>query len=209
MKSSIVILVIAIIFIGAFYFYTANDSNRMEEDLMQNGQEEAMTNENQMEENNSITQEEQKLTLTSSAFANNSKIPSKYTCDGEKINPPLEISGIDVKAKSLVLIVEDPDVPANVRADGMWNHWVKFNIPTTASIIDEGMDPGGITGMGTGGAQKYIGPCPPDREHRYFFKLYSLDDMLDLTSSATKEQVLEAMRGHILQQTELVGRYAR
>ena len=132
------------------------------------------------------------LILTSPAFGNMEKIPVKYTCDGQKINPPLKISGVDDNAKSLVLIMDDPDAPG-----GTFDHWLKFNISPSLTEIKEGIDP------------KYIAPCPPDREHRYFFKLYSLDAMLDLKEGATKSQIESAMSSHILQQTALIGLYER
>jgi len=155
--------------------------------------------------------ENQNLIITSLAFNNNENIPAKYTCDGENINPPLKVSEISNKAKSLVLIMEDPDVPKSLRKDGMWNHWIKFNIPVSSSefIINEGIEPIGISGVGTNNNFDYDGPCPPDEEHRYFFKIYSLDTMLNLPKGSTKEKVENAIKGHILQKGELVGLYNR
>ncbi|MBW2040217.1 MAG: YbhB/YbcL family Raf kinase inhibitor-like protein [Deltaproteobacteria bacterium] len=149
------------------------------------------------------------MKLTSSAFQHGGKVPVKYTCDGENINPPLTISDVPSGTKSLVLIMDDLDVPKYLRADGMWDHWVVFNIPASLSDIKEGEEPDGTHGIGTSGNLKYNGPCPPDREHRYFFKLYALDTELDLTEKATKKQVEKAMEGHILAETELMGRYER
>jgi len=149
------------------------------------------------------------LTLTSPTFENNSRLSSKHTCDGENINPPLEISGVEEKAQSLVLIMEDPDVPKFVREDGMWNHWLKFNIPTSITEIKEGQEPAGGSGLTTSKTLKYTGPCPPDQEHRYFFKLYSLDIVLSLPDGVTKEEIKQAMENHILQKTILMGRYQR
>ncbi|MEK7589900.1 MAG: YbhB/YbcL family Raf kinase inhibitor-like protein [Patescibacteria group bacterium] len=146
----------------------------------------------------------QKLTLISSAFGNNGKIPSKHTCDGEGISPAFQIKGVDENAKSLVLIMDDPDAPS-----GVWDHWVKFNISTSTTEIKEGNEPEGISGIGTSGNKEYFGPCPPDKEHRYFFKLFSLDTELDLKEGATKKQVEKAMEGRILQQIELIGLYER
>lgn len=146
----------------------------------------------------------QKLTLTSPAFGNNGKIPSRHTCDGEGVSPALQIEGVDENAKSLVLIMDDPDAPS-----GVWDHWVKFNISTSTIEIKEGSEPEGISGMGTSGNKEYFGPCPPDREHRYFFKLYSLDTELDLKEGAIKKEVERALDGHILQQAELIGVYER
>jgi Raf kinase inhibitor-like YbhB/YbcL family protein len=105
--------------------------------------------------------------------------------------------------------MEDPDVPKNLREDGMWDHWVVFNIPPEVREIQEGTEPQGIGGVGTNGELGYFGPCPPDREHRYFFKLFALDTQLDLPEKSTKSKVENAMEGHILEQTELMGRYER
>lgn len=147
------------------------------------------------------------MKLTSSAFTNNETIPSKYTCDGKNINPPLKIEGAPSNAKSLVLIMDDPD--AIKPAGKVWDHWIVFNIPMTPTIIAEGKEPSGIHGKGTGGNLNYKGPCPPDAEHRYFFKLYALDSMLNLKEGVTKTEVEKIMSGHILAQTELIGRYQR
>ena len=149
------------------------------------------------------------MKLTSTAFEHGGKIPSKHTCDGENSNPPLTIADVPSGAKSLVLIMDDPDVPKTIRADGMWDHWVVFNIPPHLREIKEGEEPEGVPGTGTGGNEDYFGPCPPDREHRYFFKLYALDTKLDLPGKASKRQVEAAMEGHIVAQAELMGRYKR
>ena len=149
------------------------------------------------------------MKLSSSAFGSEEKIPSKYTCDGNNINPPLEIVDVPEGAQSLVLIMEDPDVPKNLREDGLWIHWVVFDMPADLREINEGREPSGIGGAGTNGKQGYFGPCPPDREHRYFFKLFALDKKLALAGKATRDDVLRAMEGHILEQTELLGLYER
>jgi hypothetical protein len=149
------------------------------------------------------------MKLTSPVFSHQGQIPSKYTCDGENINPPLNISEVPPSAKSLVLIMDDPDVPKRLRADGMWDHWIVFNIPPTVTEIAEGEESQGIHGIGTSKNLNYYGPCPPDREHRYFFKLYALDTELTLGEKATKLEVEQAMKDHILEKTELIGKYAR
>ncbi len=149
------------------------------------------------------------MKLGSPMFEQEGKIPSKYTCDGENISPPLTISDVPTEAKTLALIMDDPDVPKNLREDGMWDHWVVFNIPVSLCDIKEGEEPEGTHGVGSGGNLDYFGPCPPDREHRYFFKLYALDTELDLQEKATKQQVEEAMEGHIIANAELMGRYER
>jgi Raf kinase inhibitor-like YbhB/YbcL family protein len=149
------------------------------------------------------------MKLSSPAFSHQGKIPSKYTCDGTNVNPPLSISDVPHSAKSLVLIMDDPDVPPSVRKDRMWDHCIVFNIPPTVHTIPENTPPPGITGTGTSGHNLYDGPCPPDREHRYFFKLYALDCTLDLTEVASKKDVEQSMAGHIISQVELIGRYER
>lgn len=149
------------------------------------------------------------MRLTSSAFKEGGIIPSVYTCEGKNINPPLEISNVPGSAKSLVLIMDDPDVPPYLRPDGMYDHWVVFNMPPDLHNIAEHAVPKGLEGKNTNGQNGYIGPCPPDREHRYFFKLYALDKMLDLHSGATKSQVEKAMDGHIIAEHHLMGRYEK
>lgn len=149
------------------------------------------------------------MELTSSAFKQYENLPSKYTCDGAGISPPLTFSNVPKEAKSLVLIMEDPDVPKHIRADGMWDHWIIFNIPPETQTIPEGQPPEGIPGKGTADTLTYYGACPPDREHRYFFKLYAVDTLLDLAIGARKTDVLNAMAGHILATAELVGVYER
>jgi len=149
------------------------------------------------------------MKLASPAFENGEKIPSRFTCDGAAVSPPLTISDVPSGAKSLVLIMDDPDVPRVLRSDGIWDHWVVFNIPVDTAEIAEGEEPDGTHGKGTGGNLNYFGPCPPDREHRYFFKVYALDAELDLPEGATKQQVESAMEGHVLATAELMGRYER
>lgn len=149
------------------------------------------------------------MKLTSTVFENGGKIPAKYTCDGKNINPPLTISEVPSSAKNLVLIMDDPDVPKHLRKDGMWDHWIVFNIPPSLTEIQEGEEPQGIHGMGTGGNLNYYGPCPPDREHRYFFKLYALDTELNLPPKATKQEVERAMEDRIIAKTQLMGKYER
>lgn len=143
------------------------------------------------------------------AFEPGGKIPPVFTCDGKDINPAFEISDVPKEAKSLVFIMDDPDVPKFVREDGMYDHWVVYDIPPSVREIAEDSTPPGTVGVNTDGLQKYRGPCPPDREHRYFFKLYALDTKLGLPAGATKKQVEEKMRGHIIVQVEFMGRYKR
>ena len=145
------------------------------------------------------------MLIQSSAFAHNQTIPKKYTCDGENINPTIAFSNIPKGAKTLALIVDDPDAPV-----GLWVHWILFNISSDTKEIKEGSMPkGAVEGTTNFGKPGYGGPCPPGGEHRYFFKLYALDTELDLPSSADKETLEEAMVGHVLDKAELVGLYSR
>ena len=148
-----------------------------------------------------LTQQDMKI--TSPVFENNKPIPSQYTCDGENVNPPLQFSGVPDNAKSLVLIVDDPDAPM-----GTWVHWVIFNIPPTVSEIKENSTPGGIEGVSSFGKQGYGAPCPPSGTHRYFFKLYALDTLLSLSNLADKKTVEDAMENHILSQAEFIVLYS-
>jgi Raf kinase inhibitor-like YbhB/YbcL family protein len=146
------------------------------------------------------------LQITSTAFSANGTIPSKYTCDGQGMNPPLTFGGIPARTQSLVLIVDDPDVPKNLMPSGVFDHWLIWDIPSTSKGFAEGEGKGGINGMGQPG---FMGPCPPDREHRYFFKLYALDAKLTGAKIANKKDLEAAMNGHIIETAELVGRYER
>lgn len=153
--------------------------------------------------------EQHALQVRSPAFQDEQPIPSKYTCDGENLSPPLALEGVPEGAVSLALIVEDPDVPKHLREDGMWNHWVIFNIPPSVTRFGEGESPQGTRGITTSDTLAYTGPCPPDGTHRYFFKIFALDSILELEEGATKEAVLEAMDGHVLASSELIGTYKR
>lgn len=144
------------------------------------------------------------MRLSSENFGHDNLLPAKYTCDGNNVNPSLQISGVLEQAKSLVLIMDDPDAPA-----GTWDHWIVFNMSPTLTQIEEGVEPAGVHGQGTSGNLKYHGPCPPSGEHRYFFKLYALDTMLASGEGASKQEVERAMEGHVIDQTELVGKYSR
>ncbi len=153
---------------------------------------------------------EQALELTSTAFAPEESIPRKYTCDGEDLSPPLQWSDPPQGTQSFALIADDPDAPA-----GTWVHWVLYNLPPETRALPEAVPSdadladGGRHGNNSWPRLGYGGPCPPGGTHRYFFKLYALDTMLDLDAGADKKQVLQAMEGHILAQAELMGTYAR
>ena len=145
------------------------------------------------------------LKISSSVFAYNESIPSRYTCDGVDVSPPITIENVPTEAKSLVLIVDDPDAPV-----GTWVHWIVWNIsPTTKEIKENSVPVGASQGMTDFRKQKYGGPCPPSGTHRYFFKLYALDSLLTLGSNSIKDTVEGAMKGHILAQAELIGLYSR
>ncbi|MBI3634409.1 MAG: YbhB/YbcL family Raf kinase inhibitor-like protein [Candidatus Yonathbacteria bacterium] len=143
------------------------------------------------------------LTITSPAFEMNGSIPSRFTCDGDNISPALNFSNIPEGTQSFALTMEDPDVPKTVRADGMWNHLLVWNIPPQTTRIEEGKNPPGIVGANTGGKMLYAGPCPPDREHRYIFTLYALDSLLSLPNSATKEELFQEISPHLIEQAKL------
>lgn len=152
------------------------------------------------------------LEITSSTFENNQLIPSKYTCDGDNVNPPLTFRNIPKDAQSLVLLVDDPDVPKNLKPDGVFDHWVIYNIDPSVTGIDENSSaPPGSVGLNSAQKHAYAGACPPDGQHRYFFKLFALDTMVEFPDAkvVTKQMVLDAMDGHIVEQAELVGLYKR
>lgn len=150
------------------------------------------------------------MKITSSAFKEGERIPFKYTCDGENINPELSWEKVPENVKSLALIMDDPDVPKSIRPDGMWVHWGMWNInPGVKTIAENSIPTGATIGVNSRDTNIYIGPCPPDREHRYFFKLYALDTTLDLPASTNKESLLRAIEGHIIDSAELMGLYER
>ncbi len=151
------------------------------------------------------------LELKSPAFLHESKIPPQYTCEGKDVSPHLQWSGVPDGTKSFALISDDPDAPSKT-----WVHWVIYNIPAESRELPQGFPhdpvlPDGIRqGINDGGEIGYGGPCPPPgRPHRYYFKLYALDCMLEIEGTATKEKLLEAMKGHVLGETSLMGTYER
>ena len=152
----------------------------------------------------SIAAEGATMKITSSAFQEGGNIPSKFTCDGSDTSPPLRITGVPSEAKSLVLIADDPDAPG-----GLFTHWLIWNIPPQTNSISEGSAPKGVHGTNDFGKPGYKGPCPPPGTHRYSFKIYALDRELDLRAGAKRSQLDAAMKGHVIAQGELLGRYAR
>ncbi len=144
------------------------------------------------------------MKISSSAFADGGSIPSKYTCDGSDTSPPLTFEAVPPAAKSLALVVDDPDAPG-----GTFDHWIAWNIPANAKSIAEGQSPQGVSGRNGFGKSGYGGPCPPSGEHRYQFKLYALDATLNLQASATKADLQKAMSGHTVAEAQMMGRYKR
>lgn len=146
------------------------------------------------------------MTISSTAFNNNDIIPAKYTCKGEDVSPPLQFSDIPDIAKALVLIVDDPDAP-----DKTWVHWVLYNMSPNIKFIAENSKPGNAQqGTNDFGKKDYDGPCPPSGSHRYFFKLYAVDEKLVIPEEiADKEVVEEAMQGHIVASAELIGWFSK
>jgi len=149
--------------------------------------------------------DEMAIKLTSAAFSEGGTILRKYTCDAENVSPPLSWSGLPDGTMSLAFIMDDPDAPA-----GTWVHWVLYDIPPDQKDFKEGIKGVGVEGKNTSGKLGYGGPCPPKGPaHRYYFKIYALDKNLDLNTGATKGDLEKAMRGHILAQGQLMGRYQR
>ncbi|MEI6042452.1 MAG: YbhB/YbcL family Raf kinase inhibitor-like protein [bacterium] len=145
------------------------------------------------------------ISISSSAFSNGEKIPFKYSCDGANTPPPLSIKNVPSKTKSLTIIVEDPDAPS-----GTWSHFLIWNIAPNTTELNEGFGKEGTMGVNSSGKIAYLGPCPPKGPtHRYFFKVYALDSRLEIEKGSTKNILLEAMRGHILDQSEIFGTYSR
>lgn len=145
------------------------------------------------------------LTVTSAAFAEGASIPKQYTCDGASLSPPLKWSGAPAQTASFALIVDDPDAPA-----GTFTHWVTFDIPSNQTNIPEGAKNVGKAGRNSAGRNGYIGPCPPSGTHRYIFNIYALDvPTLNLSEGASRDEVFNAVKGHILAQGMLMGRYGR
>jgi Raf kinase inhibitor-like YbhB/YbcL family protein len=149
------------------------------------------------------------IRLTSSAFSEGGLIPKQYTCDGADKSPPLEWAGVPASARALALICEDPDAPV-----GTFSHWVIHDLPPETTKLDEAVSSesgplAGHQGKNDFGRVGYGGPCPPSGTHRYFFRLYALDALLNLGSAASRATVLKAIQGHILAEGRLIGKYSR
>ena len=139
-------------------------------------------------------------------FSDQSKIPEIFTCDGSNHIPTISWHNVPKETVSLALIMDDPDAPK-----GTWDHWLVFNIPATINTLSQQqpLPLNALNGTNSSGTLNYIGPCPPDREHRYFFTLYALDTILNLPAGASKLQILQAMQKHILEQVTIIGLYDR
>ncbi len=142
------------------------------------------------------------LTISSPAFQNEGEIPSRYTCDGENINPPLHIENIPPSANSLVIIVEDPDAPK-----GNFTHWLVWNIEPAKTIGEDSVP--GTVGLNNFGNNSYGGPCPPSGAHRYYFRVYALDTRLTIPPNSDKKALEQAIKTHVIAEGVLMGRYAR
>jgi len=144
------------------------------------------------------------ISITSPSFHAGGDIPAKFTCNGTNVSPELQISSVPNEAKSLVLIVDDPDAPR-----GLFTHWIVWNIdPKTTRMAENSAPTAGVQGINDFGKRNYGGPCPPSGTHRYFFKIFALDTKLELKPGARRAELDAAMRGHILAQGELMGRYS-
>lgn len=161
-------------------------------------------------DNKKIGERRMDINITSQSFAEGDMIPKRYTCDGENVSPPLAWTLPPIGMKSYALICDDPDAPM-----GTWVHWVLFNLPADSKELHENIPPqeilenGAKHGINDFRKIGYGGPCPPSGTHRYYFKMYALDIELDLESGITKQQLLQAMKGHILAEGKLMGKYKR
>jgi len=190
MRKIIIIVFVLIVIIGAYfaynYFSIQNESSRKIE-----------TNTNEDMDFKS------RMRITSTSFDNQQKISDNYTCTGQNVNPPLQFFGIPENAKSLVLIMDDPDAP-----NGTFVHWTIFDMDPSTDLIEENSKPkSGVEGMTSFEETGYGGPCPPSGLHRYYFKLYALDTKLGLSDDADKSMIEKRMKGHVIDQAEIVGVY--
>lgn len=182
-------LILVVLVAGLFFLHEKTAENEINE---------------AMEANLLVT--EKGMQITSSAFGQNADMPSKYSCEGIGVSPPLSFANIPEETVSLALVLHDPDAPR----EGGFTHWVIFNMAPTMTGIAENSNPSsGIQGSNGTGSTGYRAVCPPTGKHHYIFTLYALDTVLDLDSSATKETLDSAMEGHILEQAELVGMYQK
>ena len=183
------VTIIVLILVGLILFRTSSESIQS----------------NESTDNSSLTQPQTDMMIQSTKFAHNGSIPSVYTCDGPNTNPPLSFETIPAGTKSLALIMDDPDAP-----NGTWTHWVLWNIaPESIHIPDDFVPEGAVQGITSFGSAGYGGPCPPSGEHRYFFRLYALDTILDIDANTDADGLRKAIKGSILEEAELVGKYEK
>lgn len=187
--------------VDAFAWYLAATTMQHQQDQKQQAAQNL--SQEQTFANTSIANNTMKIQST--FFQNNGTLDSAFTCDGENINPPLQISEVPQNTKSLTLIVDDPDAPS-----GDWVHWLVWNIdPQTQEISQNSVPVGAVQGQTDFGQNKWSGPCPPSGSHHYHFKLYALDTMLQIPETFKKAELLEAIKTHVIAQTELIGMYQR
>lgn len=188
---------VIIVFAGFWYAHTHNTNKTNQQDTA--------TNQSKSLNNLQEKMSETKFQIKSNVFNNNEEIPQKYSCDGENVNPPLIIENIPEGTKSLVLIVDDPDAPI-----GVFTHWILFNISPDTNFIDENSVPeGALQGINDFKKVEYDGPCPPHGTHRYYFRLYAINDLLNLQNGATRGDVEKAFQDKIIDETVLMGTYTR
>lgn len=154
------------------------------------------------------------MKLFSSAFEDGGPIPSRYTCEGSDESPPLAWNGVPPNARSLVLIVDDPDAPDPTAPKMVWDHWILYNLPgidgeLPTAVQPSALPPGTCEGLNSWGRTGYGGPCPPTGRHRYFHIVYALDRVLEGVVRPEKNELLLAMEGHIIEQANLVGTYEK
>jgi Raf kinase inhibitor-like YbhB/YbcL family protein len=191
MKKLLVIFIILVILaVGGFFIYKYSGQTK--------------TTFSEPEANNQ-TNTTTAMTISSPAFLDGQSIPKQYTCDGDGINPPLEFSGVPAEAKSLALLLEDPDAPG-----GTWIHWLMWNIsPSTNQIAENSVPQEATQGQGSSGQNVYGAPCPPSGIHHYIFTVYALSSELSLPSYSTSTNLQSAMQDHIISQAQLTGLYGR
>jgi len=188
-KRIFAVIIIIILLSGAFIIYKYSVNRTA-----------TFSNQNQQTINTTTP-----MNITSPAFLDSQAIPKQYTCDGDGTNPPLQFSGVPSEAKSLALLVEDPDAPT-----GTWVHWLMWNISASTTEISQNSVPqGAVQGQGSSGQNVYGSPCPPSGIHHYIFTLYALDSELELPSYSTVENLQTAMQGHIISHARIIGLYGR
>lgn len=194
-----VVLLVPVVFVAYIIFFTGSNKNNILQNKQSRPEIDTLTQEKNMNE------QQNKMVLTSEAFENNEFIPKQHSYKDGNINPPLLINNVPEGTKSLALIVDDPDAPARV-----YSHWLVWNIPVNTKKIEEGLLPeGSIQGLNDFQKNEYDGPYPPSGTHRYFFKLYALDFVLNLEENSRKVDLENAMAGHILSEASLIGLYSK